>query len=142
MVRYESGVIVNRPPEEVWPYLVEPEKQALWSDVPMRKMTEGPFATGSRMEVTFGRGPLTATIGLELTAVEPARRMAWTSYSGPVRWTGEYRLAPSGTGTDLRQEGTLTFTGLWRLVEPFVGAEIKSGEIKELEKLKAAAEAA
>lgn len=141
MIRYESRVVVDRPPEAVFRYLIEPEKQALWSDVPMRRVTEGPLGPGSRFEVTFGMGPVKATIGLELTAVETGRRMAWHSYSGPIRWTGEYRLAPEGAGTALSQQGELTFTGLWRLVEPLVGAEIRAGEIKELEKLKAAAEA-
>jgi uncharacterized protein YndB with AHSA1/START domain len=143
VVRYGSRVVVDLPPEVVFSYLIEPAKQALWSDVPMRKVTDGPFGPGSRLEVTFGKGPISATIGLELTAVEPGRRFGWTSYSGPLRWQGEYRLEPAGNGgTELRQEGTIVFTGLWRLLEPLLGSEIKSGEVKELEKLKAAAEAA
>jgi Polyketide cyclase / dehydrase and lipid transport len=142
VVKYESAVVVDRSPETVFPFLVEPAKQALWSDVPMRQVTDGPHRTGSRMEVTFGMGPIKATIGLELTAVEDGRRMAFRSYSGPIRWDGEYRLVPDGAGTNLSQEGRLVFTGLWRLVEPLVGAEISRGEVKELEKLKAAVEAA
>jgi hypothetical protein len=143
MITYDSRVMIDRPPDEVFTYLVEPPKQALWSDVPMRKLTAGPWQTGSKMDVTFGKGPLKATIGLDVTALEAGRRMAWASFSGPVDWMGEYRLAPSGPrGTELRQEGRLVFKGLWRLLEPLVGAEIRSGEIKELERLKAAAEAA
>jgi uncharacterized protein YndB with AHSA1/START domain len=141
VISYESSVTVNRPPDAVFPYLVDPAKQALWSGVPMRQVTDGPLRSGSKMEVTFGMGPLKATIGLELLAVEEGRRMAFHSYSGPIRWDGEYRLAPVGDGTELRQEGRLVFTGLWRLVEPLVGAEISRGEVKELEKLKAVAEA-
>lgn len=143
MVSYRSKVIVDRPPEAVFDYLVDPAKQALWSDVPMRRLTEGPLVTGSRFEVTFGKGPLRMTLGLELTAVEPGRRMAWKTFSGPARWEGEYRVAPTGSGaTELRQEGRLQFTGLWRLIEPLVAAEIRTGEVKELERLKAAAEGA
>ena len=76
MLAYESQVVVNRPPDSVFRYLVEPERQALWSDVPMRPLTEGPLGPGSRLEVTFGMGPVKATVGLEFTAVEPARRPA------------------------------------------------------------------
>ena len=141
MVSYESRVLVDRPPEAVFPFLIEPAKQALWSDVPMRQLTDGPLGTGSRLEVTFALGPIKAKIGLELTAVEHGRRMAFRSFSGPIRWDGEYRLAPSGSGTNLSQEGHLTFTGLWRIIEALVGAEISKGEVKELEKLKAAVEA-
>lgn len=142
MVSYESTVSIGRPPEAVFPYLVEPALQAQWSDVPMRQLTAGPLVAGSRLEVTFGKGPIKATIGIEVTAVEAGRRFAFRSYSGPVRWEGEYRLAPSGAGTELSQEGRLQFTGVWRLIEPLVGAEISRGEVKELEKIKALAEAA
>lgn len=141
MLSYQSQVEIARPPEAVFPFLVERDKQALWSDVPMRQLGSGPYSVGSRMEVTFGLGPLKAVVGLELTALVPNRRMTWKSFSGPIGWEGEYKLEPQGAGgTRLSQQGTLTFNGLWRLLEPLVGAEIRSGEVKELEKLKAAAE--
>jgi uncharacterized protein YndB with AHSA1/START domain len=142
MLRYASKVTIDRPPAQVFPYFVEPAKQAQWSDVQMRRLTDGPFGAGTRMEVTFGMGPLKARIGLEMTAIEQDRRMTWTSFSGPIRWAGEYLLEPSGGGTVVSQEGTLTFSGLWRLLEPIVGAEIRAGEEKEFEKLKALVEAA
>jgi hypothetical protein len=64
--------------------------------------------------------------------------MAFTTYSArPILWDGEYRLEPAATnGTRLSQAGTLKFRGLWRLVEPLVGAEIRRNEIAELERLK------
>lgn len=143
MVNYESAVTIGRTPVEVFAYLIEPPKQALWSDVPMRQLTPGALATGSRFEVTFGKGPLKAVLGLALTDVVAGERMAFKTFSGPIRWQGEYRLEPAdGGATRLSQHGTLEFTGLWRLLGPFVGGEIRSGEIKELEKLKAAAERA
>jgi hypothetical protein len=141
MITYESSVVIDRTPDDVFPYLVEPDRQALWSDVPMRQLTAGPLVTGSRMEASFGMGPLKATVGLELTSVDWGRRMAFRSYSGPISWEGEYRLAPAAAGgTELSQEGRLRFTGLWRLIEPIAGAEISRAEVKELEKLKAVVE--
>ena len=139
MISYESTVTIDRPPADVFPYFVDPAKQALWSDVQMRRLAHGP--AGPRMEVSFGMGPMKARVGLEITALEQDRRMAWTSFSGPIRWVGEYRLEPVGAGTRVSQTGTLTFTGLWRLVEPIAGAEIRAGEVKELERLKAVVEA-
>jgi len=141
VISYESSVTIDRPPEAVFDYLIDPTKQALWSDVPMRQLTDGPLRQGSRLEVTFGMGPIKARVGLELAALEPARRMAFRTFSGPIRWDGEYQLTPAGTGTEVRQEARLQFTGLWRLVEPMAGAEISRGEVKELERLKAAVEA-
>lgn len=139
-VTYASQVTIDRSPDEVFRYLVERDKQALWSDVEMKPVTEGELRTGSRFEVSFGMGPLKATLGLEMTAVENGGLMTWRTYSGPIDWQGEYRLTPEGAGTRLSQQGTLVFHGLWRLLQPIAGAEIRSAEIKELEKLKVAAE--
>jgi len=143
MLRYESSVDINKPPLGVFPYLTERDKQRLWSDVPMTPLTEGDMRTGSRFEVSFGMGPMKATVGIELTEVVIGSIMAWKSFSGPIGWQGEYRLeALDGGGTRLSQKGNLEFHGTWRLLEPLAGREIKSAEIKELEKLKAVAEAA
>jgi hypothetical protein len=142
MKSYRSSVVVNQSPAEVFPFLVVREKQALWSDVRMRPLTDGPLRAGSRMELTFGRPPMRATIRLEITALEPERRMAWTSLpGGPIDWTGEYRVEPADGGARVSQAGELRFHGLWRLFEPLVGAEISRNELAELERLKAVAEA-
>ena len=143
MLSYESSVTIGRAPADVFPYLTDTVKQGLYSDVPMRQITPGILATGSRMEVTFGIGPLKATIGLEVTAVDENTRMAFDTYSGPIKWQGEYLLKPTdGGGTSLSHEGTMVFTGLWRLVEPLVGAELKRNGAKEMERLKAVVEQA
>lgn len=143
MISYSSEVTIARPSEEVWPYVIEPAKQAQWTDVAMKPITDGPWRVGTRIEVTFGRRPLRAVIGLELTAFEVDRRMAFTTYTKrPILWDGEYRLEPTPTGgTRLSQAGKLRFRGLWRLVEPMVGAEIRRNEIAELERLKKVLEA-
>lgn len=142
MIQYESSVSIDRPPEVVFGYLIDTSKQALWSDVPMRQLTSGPLGVGSRLEVTFGMGLMKAVIGLEVVSVEKDREMTFTTFSGPIKWDGGYRLAPSASGgTEVSQHGTLRFTGLWRAVEPMAGAEISRGEVKELEKLKAVVEA-
>jgi uncharacterized protein YndB with AHSA1/START domain len=145
MIHYASEVTIPRHPSDVFPYLIEREKQALWSDVPMTPLTEGPLKVGSRMRLTFGKGPLRASLTLEIVALEPGQRVAFRTVSdGGIQWTGEYRLTPTvdGMGTALGQEGTLEFRGLWRLAEPLIGSEIRRGEIAELERLKAVLERA
>ena len=143
MLRYGSSVTIDRPPEVVFPYVVDPEKQKLWSDVPMRPLSgsRDEWSTGTRVELTVGMGPIKAVIGMEIVGMEPGRRMAFKSFSGPIKWEGEYTLEgmPSG-GTVVSQAGTLAFTGLWRLMEPMAGGEMSRGEVKELERLKAVVE--
>jgi hypothetical protein len=107
MLTYESAVHVERSPSTVWRYLVEPSNQVLWSDVPMRQLTDGPLTTGSRMEVSFGMGPIKAKVGLELTAVEPVRcaipREALSELSSVMR------CPQAQAGTDLDNDHTSTW---------------------------------
>ena len=141
MLSYRSEVSISRSPETVFRYLNGPALQTLWSDVPMRQLTTGDPVPGSQLEVTFGMGPLKARIGLELSRVEQGRLLAFKSFSGPIRWDGEYRLASTdGGNTVVSQDGRLTFSGAWRLIEPLVAGEISRGEIKELERLKTVVE--
>jgi hypothetical protein len=144
MITYASTVTIQRSPKTVFPYLIEREKQALWSDVEMRPLTAGPFVEGSRIELTLPMGPLKTTIQLEYSSVVPDQLVAWRTVStGPIQWDGEYRLEPSGDGgARLSQSGRVQFRGLWRLLEPIAGAEIRQGEIKELERLRSIVEQA
>src|SRR5262245_19547559 len=98
MLRYQSHVVIDRPPDVVFSFLIEPAKQALWSDVSMRQLMDGPLTSGSRLEVSFGMGPLKARIGLELVDLEVGRHMGFTTFSGPISWDGEYRLEDAGDG--------------------------------------------
>ena len=122
----------------MFPWLIEPGKQAQWSGVPMQLLTEGPLRQGSRMRLSFGRGPLRASLDLEITSLEPDAKMAFATVSdGGIQWEGGYDLAPAEAGgTRLAQQGVLRFRGLWRVPEPIIGADIKRGEIAELERLK------
>lgn len=141
MLSYRSEVSIQQSPETVFRYLIDPGLQTLWSGVAMRQLTTGDPEPGSQLEVTFAMGPLKTKIGLELSRVEPGHMLAFKTFSGPIRWDGEYRLESSdGRATVVSQEGRLAFSGAWRLIEPLVGAEISRGEIKELEKLKSVVE--
>ena len=145
MLRYNSSVTIDRPPDVVFPYIVDPVLQGKWSDVPMERVdgATGELRNGSRIQVSFGMGPMKAKVGLEITQIEPGKRLAWRTFSGPIKWDGEYRVVATPAGsTEVSQEGTLTFTGLWRAMEPMAGAEISRNEVKELEKLKEVVEAA
>jgi len=141
MKAYRFQVSINRPPDAVFPFLVETEKQALYSDVPMRLVTEGPLRTGSKMEVSMGSGFMKANLGLEMVDVNRDRKMAYKTYSGPIDWQGEYLLEPTQDGgTVVTHEGSMRFHGLWRLAEPLVGAELSRNGAKEMDRMKVAVE--
>ena len=106
MLSYSSEVSIGKPPEAVWPWIVELDRQAQWSDVQMQLLTPAPLATGSQMRLTFGRPPLRASLVLQIAAHDDGRRFAWTTVGkGPISWDGDYRLEPAGpSATRLSQQ--------------------------------------
>ena len=79
--------------------------------------------SGSKVEVSFGMGPLKAVIGLQISALDLGHKLAFKSYSGPISWKG---------ATTVSQNGQLKFKGLWRVWQPFAGGQIRRGEVKEV----------
>ena len=143
MVSYSSAVSISRPAAQIYPYLLETTKQAVWSNVPVTKVSPpGDLGYGSTLEVSFGVGPLKAVVGLEISTMDFGRRLAFRSISGPINWKGEYNLSDSGNGTTkLSQKGQVTFRGAWRLIQPIAGGQIRRGEINELRRIKKLIEA-
>jgi uncharacterized protein YndB with AHSA1/START domain len=142
VIGYRSQVSVARPPDAVFPLLADPALQATWSDVPMQPQSPGPLAVGSRAEVRFGGGGMSATLVLEVTALEPARLLAFRSVSGPASWTGEYRFEATGDGrgTLVTAEGSVRLTGFYSAFEGMAAPELRRGIDRQLEALKAVAE--
>jgi hypothetical protein len=67
--------------------------------------------------------------------------MAFKTYSGPIDWQGEYLLEPTDDGgSTLKHEGSMTFHGLWRVIEPLIGGELERGGAQEMERMKAVIE--
>jgi hypothetical protein len=132
MVSYKSVVSISRSPAQIFPYLLETTTHP----------TRGDLSNGSRINVSFGMGPLTAVVGLQVSTLDFGRKLAFRSYSGPISWKGEYNLAADGNGaTTVSQNGELKFKGLWRLCQPFAGGQIRRGEVQELLRLKTLVEA-
>ena len=87
-------------------------------------------------------GPLKAVIGLQISALDLGRKLAFKSYSGPITWKGEYNLADDGNGaTTVSQKGILKFNGHVAPRQPLAGGQIKRGEVRELQRLKKVIEA-
>ena len=102
MVSYNSVVSISRSPAQIFPYLLETTTQSARRDL----------SNGSKVNVSFGIGPLKAVIGLQISTMDFGNKLAFKSYSGPITWKGEYNLADDGKGaTTVSQNGTAQVQG-------------------------------
>lgn len=95
---FEEQVVVQAPPEAVWPLLEDVERWPTWT-ASMREVTlldPGPLAVGSRVRVRQPRLPATVWTVQEL---REGRSFAWGSSSPGMRTVGDHRVEPHPQGS-------------------------------------------
>lgn len=151
IVGYDADVSVSnltitiaRSIEDVFAVLTNVENAARWSRALEEKMTTpGPFGVGSRRRAVVPLfGGRTTQNEMELTEVEPNRRLAMRGVSGfafPVRVSIDFERVE--TGTRLEWTTYLEPRGLVKAVAPILAATFGRILQKDLAKLKAMMEA-
>lgn len=122
MTKVKTSVWIDRPVEDVFAYVVDPEKTAQWAGpvVEAKKTSEGPIGLGttsSRVTQFLGR---TMEATYEITAYEPNRVYADKTTSGPVPMNSQITFDSVNGGTNVTIEGELKAAGFFKLAEPIL----------------------
>jgi uncharacterized protein YndB with AHSA1/START domain len=132
MIAQEGQIVIDRPVEEVFTYLSNPENHPQWEKVVVESklMTNGPMRVGSKFkEQVKLMGPPIEVV-CTITEYEYPRVVAFRSdTSSKIQYEARIHLEPVGNSTRLTFKGTNQFGGVWKLLEPILGGEMK----KELE---------
>jgi uncharacterized protein YndB with AHSA1/START domain len=142
MIHYSSEVTIARAPHAVYEALLDPALYSRWTDmVDVTFDGAGPPAVGMRGRFRLAKGPIKGTLEMELTDLDPDRRIVFHVRHPDLDWVAVSTLEPEGSGTHLTYAGDLRLLGWRRLLEPLVGSEVRQGEAAEAVRLKALLEA-
>ena len=139
MINYQSEVIVNRPVEQVYRLVTDVARFDDWTPMTGTHLVSGGnLRVGSQMETTIKMGPMKQTMVFEVTELEENRQLGFKTVSkGAVEWDGDYTFEPRGpSSTRVVNSGQLRLNGILKLFEPLMAGEVRSGEAKEVIKLK------
>ena len=138
MAEGSASVRVNVPPDQVFPYVADLETAPEWVPdlVSMKKVSDGEVGVGTRYAEVVQMGKSTADAELEVTAYEPHRLFAHKGQGGPSRFTGRFVMEPDGDGTKVTHQYTVTMTGFYRVLSPFVRGWVRKNAEEGLENLK------
>src|SRR3990170_3844293 len=139
MIKYHSETTIHRPVDQVFRLATDVEKCSQWTDMgENRLVSEGPLGVGSKMETVIQKGPLKLNMTFEITDYEVNRRVSYRSSSaGPLQWDASFVFEPKDVSTThVISSGEVRLQGLWKVAEPLMAGEVKSGEAKELIRLK------
>lgn len=135
---------VNRPISDVFQFVAHVENAPKWQPavIETRRLTDGPVHVGTRFrEVAKMMGRRVETV-CEITELVPDRKLSWKATStGPFSYQTSYTFTANGPATRIDIIGTFALRGLWRLLEPLVGGEVRKESAQELTAMKAAIEA-
>ena len=139
MVPFHSEINIQRPVGQVFDFVVAPENYSRWmGGITDAKSISGPLASGAQLQLEGRFGLWDVDSPMQVTAYEPNRAFGMQGIVGPLYFDGKWEFEPTeGAGTHLTVSGEFRMMGLWRLAEPLFAGEVRNGEAKELETIKA-----
>lgn len=138
MFEFEHSVLINRPPEDVFAFVLDPSNDPLWqtSVVESRQVTDGPVGVGTRFtEVRHFLGRRMETT-VEVTEHEDDRRSAVKFVSGPIPGSGSYSIKPADGGTRFTWTVQADPSGFFKLAEPVLARMMRRELSTNCENLK------
>lgn len=137
MIHQELSMHLNCTPQDVFPFLVDPQKLLLWQSdlVKSEIVTEGPLHTGSRFYEVRRMGPREAEIRGEISEFASDRLLATHTETKPEAGV-RYALEPEDGGTLLHYEFSLKTAGMMRLMQPIISRSIRRGTEADLQRLR------
>jgi uncharacterized protein YndB with AHSA1/START domain len=138
MATFEINLVINRPVEEVFAFISNPENQPRWraTTLEMRRTSSEPLDAGSILSgrFTFLGRPFEGN--LEIIALKPHRTYTARMVGGPFPLEARYTLdqAEGGTHLTLVIEGQPG--GFFKLAEPLVVSLAKRSYEADLHNLK------
>jgi uncharacterized protein YndB with AHSA1/START domain len=110
-------VVIARPIGQVFAFFTDPANDQKWRAHVKEISAEGPLAVGSRIhQVVAGPGGRGIPADIEVTALEPEARYAFSGVAGPVRPKGEFRFQPTEGGTEVTMSLDADLGGLKKLL--------------------------
>jgi uncharacterized protein YndB with AHSA1/START domain len=133
---FTHTVTVPRPPEEVFPWLLEGDRVPQWTSNLERYEPEGAVGPGSTIRQRLVVGGQTFDVAMEVVRYEPPREAETRFSTNGVDIEASYVLAPDGAGTRLTQSLEAKARSLAaRLIVPAVQPRLERKLIGDLERL-------
>ena len=136
MPSFSHSVELSRPPEAVFPWLLEEDKVPQWTSNLQSYSVEGPLGAGAQVRQSLDlAGGLRVT--MEIVRYDPPRGAETRFETNGVKVTSAYALESYGLGTRLTQTLDAKASGLTgRMLIPVVQGRLEQKLTQDLERLR------
>jgi len=134
----QRSIVVNRPVEEVWAFVADGSTAPRWRPGVLDVEHVSGHGLGEVWKQGVkGPGGRRIAADYEITAMDPPHLLAFRAIAGPVRPTGEYRLAAENGGTRVSFSLQAEVSGWKKLVMGGAVQSTMNAEMANLDRLKA-----
>ncbi len=138
MPEAQRTIVIDRPADQVFAFFTDHGNDPKWRPAVKEVAAQGPAGVGSTIhQVVKGPGGRGIPADIEVTAYEPSSRYAFKVIAGPVRPVGEFRFAPSGSGTEVSMSLSAELAGVKKLLLAKPVQKSMDSEVSALDKAKA-----
>lgn len=144
LMEFHVGGTINRPVEDVWKVLSNPENAVIWSHQTIEEKLTSPRPVGvgsTRRAVVKGIGGRTMENHAVCTEFEPNRRIAWQTTSARVPFHVVVDFTPMDGATRIDSTWTIPMKGILRPAGPILGMMMRRILQRDVANLKALMEA-
>ena len=134
MDKTEASVIIDRPVEEVWKFIMDLSKLPEWNTgVEAKQTSAGPVGVGTTLQIRGSNLVASARI----VEFEPNRKCVFEHSTGPLKGSMENSSVENVEGkTRFTRTFDLKFSGAYKLVGPILAPRMKREYGASLDKLK------
>jgi uncharacterized protein YndB with AHSA1/START domain len=120
MTKLEASEVINRPVEEVFAFVTDPEKMTKWMAelVEVKQTSQGPVGVGATFNAVAKPLGRRAESTQKVVEYEPNRKFAIKSTSGPVESKDNYTFESVADGTRIARVAEAEMSGFFKLAEP------------------------
>jgi uncharacterized protein YndB with AHSA1/START domain len=138
MASFTHSVTIPRPPDEVFPWLLEGDRVPQWTSNLERYEPEGAVGPGSRIRQTLEVSGQRFDVEMEVVRYEPPREAETRFSTNGIDIVATYDVAADGAGTRLTQSLEAKPRSLTaRMIVPAVQPRLERKLIGDLERLQA-----
>lgn len=142
MIEVTDNILISREPAEVFAFMADMNNLPKWQSevVASKVVTPGPTRVGTRFTEDVKMGPTHTTAACEVTEFAPGSTMAFKALSPRMNYQARIIVERNGDGSRVTINGSAQMKGWWKVMQPFMKGEFKTGVRKELSSLKAVLE--
>ena len=147
MISADSDIVIDKPVEEVFAFVSDPSNEPKWhTDIlEIRPAPDSRNRPGGDLPTswTLGSTWLVAVSFMgrkeylvEITGLEPDRRIQFTTRTGPLKPTTTYLFEPAAGGTRFTRHVDMPVQGAFRLMAPLMRGSVQKRNDRFVQNLK------